>query len=57
MKETTGRLTIWIDPQLKRQAKAKAMANDISLSAVIEELLARYLKSMKSDIGKNGKGK
>jgi predicted HicB family RNase H-like nuclease len=52
MKEGNERVTIWIDPQVKRQAKAKAAANDVSLSAVIEDLLARYLKSMRADAGK-----
>jgi predicted HicB family RNase H-like nuclease len=52
MKDINERLTIWIDPQVKRQAKAKAAANDVSLSAVIEDLLARYLKSMKNGVGR-----
>lgn len=54
MKERT---TIWIDAEVKQQTKLKAMANRTTISSVIEDLLSRYLKSMKDGIGKNGKGK
>lgn len=49
------RLTIWIDGNVKHQAKLKALANQVTLSAVIEDLLSRYVKGAKHDVGKEGK--
>ena len=45
MKESTERLTIWIDPSIKYHAKVKALQNRTTLSKVIEDLLDYYLRT------------
>lgn len=47
MKAATQRVTIWIDSEIAQQAKAKAVANRVTLSGVVEDLLYSYLKSMR----------
>jgi len=42
-KNEKQRVTIFINPKLLKQAKAQAIADDLSLTALVERALERYL--------------
>ena len=43
IKKNKQRVTIFLDPSLVKHAKMQAIAEDISLTALLERALSRYL--------------
>ena len=41
--DTKKRVTLFLDPSLLKQAKAQAIAEETSLTTLIEKALAKYL--------------
>jgi hypothetical protein len=43
MKNNKQRVTVFLDPNLLKQAKAQALVEDVSLAALVERVLNQYL--------------